>query len=113
MDDGGSKARWYQLLGHYGYIAVCFMLMGLPIGSFMGFVLTCLALLVDFIVLLLSKKRRSLHDMIAHTEVLTVVAKEQGEGGGSDELSSSLMQAKEELSGEPSEEGEVPLREKD
>ena len=86
---------------------------GLPIGSFMGFVLTCLALLVDFIVLLLSKKRRSLHDMIAHTEVLTVVAKERGEGGGSDELSSSLMQAKEELSGEPSEEGEVPLREKD
>ena len=113
VDAGGGKARWYQLLAHYGYIAVCFMLMGLPIGSFMGFVLTCLALLVDFIVLLLSKKRRSLHDMIAHTEVLTAVAKEQGEGGGSDELSSNLMQAKEELSGEPSEEGEVPLREKD
>lgn len=112
-DYGGGKARWYQLLGHYGYIAVCFMLMGLPIGSFMGFVLTCLALLVDFIVLLLSKKRHSLHDMIAHTEVLMLETEEKVAGGGSDELSSSLMQAKEELVGEPAEEGEVPLREKD
>lgn len=74
VDKEGKKARWHQGLRHYGILMIVFMLPSLPVnGSFM-ILLSGFLLLIDFIVLLMSKRKQSLHDMLSSTLVYGLIS---------------------------------------
>ena len=103
-DKNGDKAAWWKVLIHYGFISICFMLPLIPGGGMLTQLAGGFALLLDFIVLLLSKSRRSIHEFIAGTRVMRLT--KDGEMASIDFASSEEEEEKKGEAGE--QEGDHP-----
>ena len=77
VDKDGKQARWHQCLRHYLFIALLFMLPALPLSASFLILLSGFLFLVDFIVLLMSKRKQSLHDRLSGTLVYGVIGTEE------------------------------------
>lgn len=106
-DKNGQKASWWRVLIHYGFISVCFMLPLIPGGGMLTQLAGGFALLLDFIVLLISKSRRSIHELLAGTRVMRIA--KDGEMASIDFASSEEEGEKEEEA--VVEEGDHPSKE--
>ena len=103
-DKNGQKAAWWKVLIHYGFISICFMLPLIPGGGMLTQLAGGFAMLLDFIVLLISKSRRSIHEFIAGTRVMRLA--KDGEMASIDFASSEEEEEKEGEAGE--QEGDHP-----
>ena len=83
VNKDGKQAKWHELVRHYGFIAIIFMLPAIPFNSSFLILLSGFLLLIDFIVLLMSKRKLSLHDMLSSTIVYGVIG-ERASGESSD-----------------------------
>ncbi|HAS56800.1 MAG TPA: hypothetical protein DCR94_06190 [Firmicutes bacterium] len=66
----GEEASKGQIAIHYAILTLLWYILALPINMNFSFMIVGTALLIDFIVLLLSKNHQSIHDKIASTEVV-------------------------------------------
>ena len=66
----GEEASKGQIAIHYSILTLVWYILALPINMNLTFTITSTVLLIDFIVLLLSKNHQSIHDKIASTEVV-------------------------------------------
>ena len=66
----GEEASKGQIALHYGLLTLIWYILALPINMNFSLTIVGTVLLIDFIVLLLSKNHQSIHDKIASTEVV-------------------------------------------